>query len=198
MWDYSKYKPSLSQWQAFTVHVRHTLIESLALFTAENVTGDAPSLDTEKMFGTVINYHYLKAEPNVAVNNDCVYQFLLKKYGNTKITQQTLLDIFSETSTKRGVSTRQIAKFCEKFNISMYALDLDSTVFYLHSPVKRNHQKLALMYIVANNHMYPILDKSMRHSIVASQRISGNHVVKNSPSIVRDQDARDVMLDPKS
>jgi hypothetical protein len=35
----------------------------------------------QRMYGTVVNYHYLQVESNTTENNDCVYQFLIKNYS---------------------------------------------------------------------------------------------------------------------
>ena len=50
---------------------------------------------------------------------------------------------------------------------------LEFDTFCRYSPKVRNHHVPALIYIVANNHMYPVLEDEPRKSIVASERMKG-------------------------
>ena len=81
--------------------------------------------------------------------------------------------VFEEGEIDTGVTTNQVLRFCEKYGISLYAMDLEFDTFCQYSPEVRNHHVPALIYIVANNHMYPVLENELRKSIVASERIKG-------------------------
>lgn len=76
------------------------------------------------MFGTVVEYHYLKVDKNESKTNECVYDYLLKNYKIKGLTKENLMDLFGEESTIKGVSTKQIEAFCDKYNIALYCLKL--------------------------------------------------------------------------
>ena len=54
------------------------------------------------------------------------------------------------------------------YNIAMYCLDLKMKPFFKFTPLKRNHNIDALIFVCANQHMFPVLDDTVRKSIVAT------------------------------
>lgn len=80
------------------------------------------------------------------------------------------MKIFDEEDSTKGVSTAQIIKFCKKHKISCYALDLEMNVFSRHKPDSPSHKLTALVYLVANKNLYPIVDEAARNSIFACER----------------------------
>ncbi|TPX48064.1 hypothetical protein CcCBS67573_g10219 [Chytriomyces confervae] len=131
----------------------------------------------QRMFGTVLNYHHLNLEPNFTNENICVYQHLIDTYSKyiKGVTFDGLKGIFEEGEIDTGVTTNQVVQFCEKYGISLYAMDLEFEIFCRHIPKVRNHHIPCLIYIVANNHMYPVLEEELRRSIVASERRKGTN-----------------------
>jgi hypothetical protein len=127
----------------------------------------------ERMYGAVVNYHYLEIEPNLSEENTCVYDFLISKYKPyiKSLTFDTLTHLFHEEDKYSGVSTRQVAAFCIAYNISLYALDLEMRMFHRYIPAKRNHKLPSLVFVVANKHMYPILNDALRKSLFAVERV---------------------------
>ncbi|KAI8836004.1 hypothetical protein BJ741DRAFT_686289 [Chytriomyces cf. hyalinus JEL632] len=146
----------------------------------------------QRMYGTVLSYHSLRIDPNQTDQNDCVYQYLLKTYSKhiKDLSEEKLREIFFEeefdiddfdddTATtyrvpisQDGVSTSQIQEFCETYGISLYALDLECDIFCRYIPEKRNHHTPALVYVCANDHMYPVIDEELRKSIFSGNRQS--------------------------
>ena len=61
-----------------------------------------------------------------------------------------------------NISTTQIQQFCENFSISMYVLDLEFKIFFQNTLEKRSHHYPSLVYVVANHHLYPVIEKSVR------------------------------------
>ncbi|KAJ3014804.1 UNVERIFIED_CONTAM: hypothetical protein HDU68_000119, partial [Siphonaria sp. JEL0065] len=94
------------------------------------------------------------------------------------LSESKLREIFSEADDElgdsslqeEGVSTTQVQRFCEQYGISMYAIDLTCNVFCRYIPEKRNHHTPALVYVCANQHMYPILDEELRKSIFSQEK----------------------------
>lgn len=149
------------------------------------------------MFGRVVNYHYLKAEPNASPENDCVYQFLLHTYGSRHITKHNLLEIFGESRPTAGVSTKQLATYCKRFGISLYALDTDCNVFYYYAPAVRSHKLTSLMYVVANYHMYPVVDQSLRKCIFANKNKCEFAIKRKSETAKMKKSAANTVLNPE-
>jgi hypothetical protein len=49
-------------------------------YQVQPVPMEAVDLLDERMYGAVVNYHYLEIEPNLSEENTCVYDFLISKY----------------------------------------------------------------------------------------------------------------------
>ncbi|KAI9326614.1 hypothetical protein BDR26DRAFT_941086 [Obelidium mucronatum] len=146
-------------------------------YTTQLVPHQQVALLEQRMFGTVLNYHHLNLEPNFTNENICVYQHLITTYSKhiKGVTFKGLMNIFEEGEIDTGVTTNQVVKFCEKYGICLYAMDLEFDIFCRHIPKVRNHHAPCLIYIVANNHMYPVLEEELRRTIVASERTKGTN-----------------------
>lgn len=75
-----------------------------------------------------------------------------------------------------GVSLTQLKRFCEMVRIAMYVKNQDNKTIYMYEPQKRNTALPPLIFLLANNHIYPIEDDSERKSVVASE--NKNNFVK--------------------
>ncbi|KAJ3088328.1 hypothetical protein HK100_008074, partial [Physocladia obscura] len=134
----------------------------------------------QRMYGAVLNYYNLKIDPNETGDSNCVVTFLLHAYSKhiKTLSESKLREIFSESEDElgdsslqeEGVSTTQVQRFCQQYGISMYAIDLSCNVFCRYIPEKRNHHCPSLVYVCANQHMYPILDEALRKSIFSQER----------------------------
>lgn len=128
-----------------------------------------------------LKYMFLenKADLNSG-NGECVYDVLQKYYN---ISREEALRIFNEGNKGKlldgfvdeqtltfedGVSTKQLTYLAQKKRFSLYALDIQEKVFckYL-DPLRK---KPALIYYMANSHMYPVLDVETRNHIIKVNR----------------------------
>ena len=87
-------------------------------YVTEDVPATSVDLMDQRMFGTVLRYHYLDVDANESPGYDCVYQYLLN-------TRQKLLDLFKEESESTGVTARQVEAFCSKYRIPMHVHDME-------------------------------------------------------------------------
>ena len=136
----------------------------------------------------------MQVESNESEENECVYQFLLNKYTEyiPKLTKSLLLDLFDNS---KGVTTRQVQIFCKKYSIALYALDLELKVFHHYSPTKRSHKIPVLVYVVANKHMYPIVDETVRNSIFAIERTKSSKRFERR--LANKKEIGETILDPE-
>jgi hypothetical protein len=116
----------------------------------------------------------------------CVFDYLFHKYAGKSGFKKTLpaddreqayenLDnLFSDenypNSLENGVNTEQLIKFCEKYDIGMYAFDKNEKLIQYYRSKHRTHP--ALIYLVSNEHFYPIEEKEKRKSICASNQLA--------------------------
>jgi hypothetical protein len=111
----------------------------------------------------------------------CVFDYIIHKYGNIKgfkkvCNYESLCNIFYDIDDedvndcnellKIGVNTNEIKRFCEKFNIPMYAVDEIENTFTQFIPKNRNTNCTALIYRLSNKHFYPINDTNKIKSII--------------------------------
>ena len=113
----------------------------------------------------------------------CVFDYIKYRYGNIdgfkKIcNDESLCNIFYDIDDdddevnncnellKIGVNTNEIKRFCDKFNIPMYAVDEIENTFTQFIPKNRNKKCPAMIYRLSNNHFYPINDTNKIQSII--------------------------------
>jgi hypothetical protein len=101
---------------------------------------------------------------------------LFKGFGNT--------DPF-----KNGITTEELEKFCELFDISLLAINKHKKII-THKKSKFNNHP-AIVYIVSNNHFYPIEDKTERKSLfekskaeLNSDKITAKKVKKKEKEVI--------------
>lgn len=115
----------------------------------------------------------------------CVYDTLQNLYKPSipSLTKYSLFMIFFDDASKfkdiniLGVTTEQIKKFCELYNINMYAFNYDDKLFdkYIAPSTKSNNKRPPLMFKLHNHHMFPIINQKKRKSIIEQ-----NKTVKSS------------------
>lgn len=60
---------------------------------------------------------------------------------------------------------------CIANNISLSALDLEMKIFHKYTPAKWNHKLPSLVFVVANKHMFPIVNDALQKSLFAAERV---------------------------
>lgn len=107
--------------------------------------------------------------------NTCVYDAILGRYSPLikRLTKQRLMTIFDEQDEHNGVTPEQVLKFCEKYNITMYAFDLCKTMVLKHISTTNNYPPLC--FYIANDHMYIITDKKFIASVSHARITEAKH-----------------------
>lgn len=114
----------------------------------------------------------------------CVFDYLYHSYAGKSGFKKSLpaddrdraydyLDsLFQDEENQKpleeGVSIEQIKKFCDRFDIGMIALDKNEKLIEYVRSKNRTHPPL--IFIICNNHFYPIEDKHKRLSITATNQ----------------------------
>ena len=130
----------------------------------------------------------------------CVFDYLIWKYkdasGFKKIlgksrefAEDWLNTLFmgnepeEQNPIKQGVSVNQLEKFCEFFSINMYAFDkTDNLIEYYKckKSVEGNKSgREALIFVVYDEHFYPVEDKKERSSKQGRATATGNQISSN-------------------
>jgi hypothetical protein len=89
-----------------------------------------------------------------------------------------------------GVSPRCVNIICEKYKITHYTFDVNKSCFIKNIPPHRNHK--TFIYYSVNNHMYLILDKDIRKSLVTSVPVTENF---NTSLLSNDDNDNDNIFD---
>jgi len=130
----------------------------------------------------------------------CVFDYLIWKYkdvsGFKKVlgkskeqAEDWLNDLFKgnepeeQNPITQGVSVSQLEKFCEFFSINMYAYDkTDNLIEYYKCKKSVDGNKAgreALIYVVYDEHFYPVEDKAERNSKRGRATTTGNYTMSN-------------------
>jgi hypothetical protein len=72
-----------------------------------------------------------------------------------------------------GICIDQLEFFCNEFGISMYAFDKEQNVIKIKKQEKKG-RGMAMIFMIANNHFYPIIDEKMRKSLVGKHQEKDN------------------------
>jgi len=165
---------SVYAWEDSATEIQHIFLNKLYI----NKGRQTLSTDIKhiKMYGTAFNYlgYGLMAQqrdtPNV-----CVPTYLLELYNNEnetnprrrlkKLKIETIVEELGMTSITDGCSTEQIKQFCEKHKITYYALNYKYKTFDTNNHMNYNSNLPRLVFMCANNHLYPIRDEESRASI---------------------------------
>lgn len=144
----------------------------------------------------------------------CVFDFIIWRYGKVNgfkkvCTYEKLNEVFidyldskttqtqtgeyaikTENPLEEGVDCYNIANFCRKFNVPMYALDEDNKHFDVFLPEKRNKDAPSLVFKVLNNHFYPVIEKSDVYKY--TQAINNTIKCNVSSSVISNVDIENV------
>ena len=120
-----------------------------------------------------IDYKFIEnVDLNIpTVDGQCVEEFLLNTYKNKipsltieKIKEITKLAEEEHEEDKKGMSIYNVQQFCDKYNISHYALDINQKLIHKKIGSSRNYP--ALIYYMISEHLYPVKCKKTRDSII--------------------------------
>ena len=108
----------------------------------------------------------------------CVFDYIFHKYAGKSGFKKSLPDddreqayefldsLFEDNAITEGVSIEQLKTFCIRFDIGMIALDKNENLIeYLKNKNGSSGSRPPLIFIIANNHFYPIEDKPKRLSV---------------------------------
>ena len=124
---------------------------------------------TIKMYGTVFNYTGFGLQAlNGKTPNACVPEYLLQLYNNpeetnprkrlAKLKMEKILHELNMNTIDEGCSITQIAAFCDIHKITYYALDFRYKLFETNNHKGYRSDLPRLVFVCANNHLYPIDD----------------------------------------
>jgi hypothetical protein len=129
-----------------------------------------------RMRNTAIIYpHKLLGDVSaLSVNSGyCVIDYIVAEFlkrGKRLLRTDLIMELGGEEAIKDGVSSEMIYEWAEqRCNISMYALDPYGNMFM--SLKAQSHCDVLLVYIVNNNHVFPVLDDSVKQSVAKSKKL---------------------------
>jgi len=144
------------------------------------------------------SFKFINAELNDSENGQCVYNYIEKQYNMKREKLLKLVNDFEEERSmfnytpltlNDGLSCEHLEVFCAKKKISMYAIGLDRKAFHCHIPKERTTKGSVkpLMFVMLNDHMYPITDKKSR--AIISQNENPNN--KGNSLFVKKQEKQE-------
>jgi hypothetical protein len=128
--------------------------------------------------GCKLNYNFSKDyDSKREDNNMCVIDYLryelqgLSHISQKLLTPQCLMKAFDVTKLTEGISLEQIIRFVKQSNyISLYAFDpLGKLIKKIKS---NNNSSKALVFMINNNHIYPIINQDYKQSIISKGLIT--------------------------
>ena len=127
------------------------------------------------MYGTIFNYLGYMADAGYT-NGCCVPQFIFHTLHNpneknprkqiAKIIVTNVIDDLGMQAEDEGCCISQIADSCQK--ITHYATDFKHKLFETNKDTTPASNLPRLIFICANNHLYPITDAEQRETLFNS------------------------------
>ena len=103
------------------------------------------------------------------------YDKVMYQYDNEEYKLDN--DRYCETNNydpiKMGICINQLELFCDDYNISMYAFDKEQNVIKIKKQSERG-RGMAMIFIMANSHFYPIIDDKMRKILIGKNQDNEN------------------------
>ena len=177
---YSRLPPNINldaynfslEWDDAQTHLQnlsHSLIDS-----ATSMIGNQANVDvipeTQQPLGHLkikyINYPIDKQDSIVKEgeqNYDCAVDFLSKLMSLDKDYIKSLVDI--NYDDWKGLTTEQIRSLCIREGHDMLAINLEGKVISRYNREPRNHHKPSVLFMKANNHLYPITDTNLKKKL---------------------------------
>jgi len=152
----------------------YPFITEITSYNSTNIVQGDLDLRTVRMYNSSVSIDNIHITKNFQDKGDmcCVPETLWYKYcDKTKPGRNLHLDITGicqamadpDEPVKNpddGFTVNDLEKFCRRFRIPMYALDIHERLFHSYYPESRNKKCNALCYIVANSHLYLCEDKA--------------------------------------
>jgi hypothetical protein len=173
-------------------------VEGITITSITEVTNTATQqADMPMKSARQLMYNYIDEYKDYLQNTGtCVIDNFIGMYGEElKLTRDTFIAMCREYQIQNwtpddGVSPRCVNSICEKYDIAHYAFDVNKACFIQNISKNRNHK--ALIYFAVNNHMYLILDKEMRKSLVEQVKVKENF---NTSLLSNDDNEKDNIFD---
>ena len=78
-----------------------------------------------------------------------------------------------------GCCIAQVADFCKKRKVKLYASGYKHKLFETNKDEIPNNNLPILVFMCANNHMYPVLDEERRETIFKTSSTNGGELSKH-------------------
>ena len=98
-----------------------------------------------------------------------------------------LLNMLGMQNEYEGCSIEQIANFCNMYKIIYSVMNFRYKLFETSSSPKNNRHYKPLVFLCANNHLYPIENEEHRQTIFKKYASSIGGVIKKL-SVIKDED----------
>ncbi|MCR9066870.1 MAG: hypothetical protein NXI00_23060 [Cytophagales bacterium] len=142
-----------------------------------------------KMYGTIFNYTGFGLQAlNGKTPDACVPEYVFDLYHNpdetnprkmlAKLTMEQVLKELNMNAIDEGCSIEQIAGFCDIHKITYYVLDFKYKLFETNNHKGYKSNLPCLVFVCANNHLYPIDDHERRETIFKSCSTIGGKMNK--------------------
>ena len=130
-------------------------------------------------------------------NNQCVYDWIIHRYGNVKgfkkvCNKETITKVIGDESClTEGINSLQLRQWCMKYDVPMSGFDDKEKRFIHFRPNKVNRNAPAMLYRISDNHFYPIPDSKVKSLITiatqsdAKSDVLYNHVKKESSNPIK-------------
>ena len=178
---------SVYAWEESAAEIQHIFLNKLYIQKArKNLSTDIRNI---KMYGGIFNYSGYGLEvQHGKIPNACVPQYIYKLYNNEeetnprkrlkKLTLDKIVEELGMISITDGCDTEQIKRFCEKHKITYYALNYKYKTFDTNNHMNYNSNLPRLVFMCAENHLYPIEDEDARVSLFKTYSNVGGKIKK--------------------
>ena len=147
-----------------------------------------------KMYGTRFNYLGYMAKSGYN-DNCCVPKYIFNTLHNpnetnprkriAKLTMKNVIDDLGMVTEDEGCCITQIANLCNKRKVIYYALNFKYKLFETNKDNVKTPNLPRLVFICANNHLYPITDDEKRETIFKTCSNTGGQIRKYNTAEVR-------------
>ena len=167
----------------------------------------------KKLGALKLDYDYIGDAEWDRQKDTCVFDWLFYEYADVKglkkflpkndreYAYNNLNELFKEFDGNDdpltdGVNIDQLTRFAEKFSIPLMGFDKNEKTIVCYRPEKENKSLKTILFIIANAHFYPIVDKSKRASLACKVR-EENKDEKNKYSEIQNWASEDFEIAPK-
>jgi energy-coupling factor transporter ATP-binding protein EcfA2 len=177
--------------------IEYKVVEIIITSMVEHTTTTTQQQDIPMKSATQLMYNYIDEYKDFLQDTGtCVIDNFIGMYGKElKLTRDGFISMCKEYNEENwtpeyGVSPRCVNSICEKYDIAHYAFDVNKSCFIKNISNNRNHK--AFIYYSVNNHMYLILDKDIRKSLIEQVKVKENF---NTSLLSNDDNDNDNIFD---